>query len=262
GTIFLAGPPLVRAATGEVIDAEALGGADLHCRTSGVTDHLAASDAHALDIARDAVAGLAPLRSAAEPFAEPFAEPLYPAAELGGIVGTNLRRAYDVRQVLARVVDGSRMHEFKRHFGTTLVTGFARIQGMPVGVVANNGVLFAEAAQKGAHFVQLCAQRRVPLLFLHNITGFMQAASVLAQVRRDATEKRGGPTWSAAEEAAFRAPIVGKYEHEGHPYYSSARLWDDGVIRPQDTRRVLALALAAATRNAPIPPTDFGIFRM
>ncbi|KAJ2475321.1 Methylcrotonoyl-CoA carboxylase beta chain, mitochondrial, partial [Coemansia sp. RSA 2320] len=173
GTIFLAGPPLVRAATGEVIDAEALGGADLHCRTSGVTDHLAASDAHALDIARDAVAGLAPLRSAAEPFAEPFAEPLYPAAELGGIVGTNLRRAYDVRQVLARVVDGSRMHEFKRHFGTTLVTGFARIQGMPVGVVANNGVLFAEAAQKGAHFVQLCAQRRVPLLFLHNITGFM-----------------------------------------------------------------------------------------
>ncbi|KAJ2688451.1 Methylcrotonoyl-CoA carboxylase beta chain, mitochondrial [Coemansia spiralis] len=324
GTIFLAGPPLVKAATGEVVSAEALGGGDLHCRTSGVTDHLAASDEHALEIAREAVRNLNYGRSA--PIVGSGDAPLYDAMELGGIVGTNLRRSYDVRQVIARIVDGSRMHEFKRLFGTTLVTGFASIQGMPVGVVANNGVLFADAAQKGAHFVQLCAQRGVPLLFLHNITGFMvgsaaeaggiakhgaklvtavacaqvpklsvliggsfgagnygmcgrafsprflwmwpnarisvmggeQAASVLSQVRNDARVARGEPV---GDDAEFKRPIAEKYEHEGHPYFSSARLWDDGVIRPQDTRRVLGLALSA-TRNAPVADTSFGVFRM
>ncbi|KAJ2405020.1 Methylcrotonoyl-CoA carboxylase beta chain, mitochondrial, partial [Coemansia sp. RSA 2530] len=286
------------AATGEVVSAEALGGGDLHCRTSGVTDHLAASDEHALEIAREAVRNLNYGRSA--PIVGSGDAPLYDAMELGGIVGTNLRRSYDVRQVIARIVDGSRMHEFKRLFGTTLVTGFASIQGMPVGVVANNGVLFADAAQKGAHFVQLCAQRGVPLLFLHNITGFMvgsaaeaggiakhgnygmcgrafsprflwmwpnarisvmggeQAASVLSQVRNDARVARGEPV---GDDAEFKRPIAEKYEHEGHPYFSSARLWDDGVIRPQDTRRVLGLALSA-TRNAPVADTSFGVFRM
>ncbi|KAJ2491205.1 Methylcrotonoyl-CoA carboxylase beta chain, mitochondrial [Coemansia sp. RSA 2050] len=324
GTIFLAGPPLVKAATGEVVTAEALGGGDLHCRTSGVTDHLAASDEHALEIAREAVRSLNYGRP--PPIAGSADAPLYDPMELGGIVGTNLRRSYDVRQVVARIVDGSRMHEFKRLFGTTLVTGFAEIQGMPVGIVANNGVLFADAAQKGAHFVQLCAQRGVPLVFLHNITGFMvgsaaeaggiakhgaklvtavacaqvpklsvlvggsfgagnygmcgrafsprflwmwpnarisvmggeQAASVLSQVRNDARAARGEPV---GDDAEFKKPIADKYEHEGHPYFSSARLWDDGVIRPQDTRRVLGLALSA-TRSAPAADTSFGVFRM
>ncbi|KAJ2037644.1 Methylcrotonoyl-CoA carboxylase beta chain, mitochondrial [Coemansia sp. RSA 2337] len=323
GTIFLAGPPLVKAATGEVVTAEALGGGDLHCRTSGVTDHLASSDEHALEIAREAVRNLNYPKPSAT---GPIDAPLYDAMELGGIVGTNLRRSYDVRQVIARIVDGSRMHEFKRLFGTTLVTGFAHIQGMPVGIVANNGVLFADAAQKGAHFVQLCAQRKIPLLFLHNITGFMvgaaaeaggiakhgaklvtavacaqvpkfsvlvggsfgagnygmcgrafsprflwmwpnarisvmggeQAASVLAQVRNDSKAARGE---TPMDDAEFKKPITDKYEHEGHPYFSSARLWDDGVIRPQDTRRVLGLALSA-TRNSPVGDTDFGVFRM
>ncbi|KAJ2706648.1 Methylcrotonoyl-CoA carboxylase beta chain, mitochondrial [Coemansia sp. IMI 203386] len=321
GTIFLAGPPLVRAATGEVVSAEDLGGADLHCRTSGVTDHYANDDAHALALARESVARLNWHKSS-EP-ATAFDEPLYSGDELGGIVGTNLRRSYDVRQVIARLVDGSRMHEFKRLFGTTLVTGFAHVHGQPVGIVANNGVLFSEAAQKGAHFVELCAQRRIPLVFLQNITGFMvgaqaeaggiakhgaklvtavacaqvpkftfliggsfgagnygmcgraysprflwmwpnarvsvmggeQAANVLAQVKRDT----GALT--ADQEDAFKKPIVDKYDAEGHPYFATARLWDDGVVRPQDTRRVLALALSAA-HNQPIPETKFGVFRM
>ncbi|KAJ1876284.1 Methylcrotonoyl-CoA carboxylase beta chain, mitochondrial [Coemansia sp. RSA 1722] len=321
GTIFLAGPPLVRAATGEVVSAEDLGGADLHCRTSGVTDHYANDDAHALALARESVARLN-WHKRSEP-ATAFDEPLYSGDELGGIVGTNLRRSYDVRQVIARLVDGSRMHEFKRLFGTTLVTGFAHVHGQPVGIVANNGVLFSEAAQKGAHFVELCAQRRVPLVFLQNITGFMvgaqaeaggiakhgaklvtavacaqvpkftfliggsfgagnygmcgraysprflwmwpnarvsvmggeQAANVLAQVKRDT----GALT--AGQEDAFKKPIVDKYDAEGHPYFATARLWDDGVVRPQDTRRVLALALSAA-HNQPIPETKFGVFRM
>ncbi|KAJ2763040.1 Methylcrotonoyl-CoA carboxylase beta chain, mitochondrial, partial [Coemansia sp. BCRC 34490] len=330
GTIFLAGPPLVKAATGEVVSAEELGGADLHCRTSGVTDHYAASDGHALELARQAVANLNWRKPSDQVAMRAPEEPLLAAEELGGIVGTNLKRSFDVRQVIARIVDGSRMHEFKRLYGTTLVTGFAHVHGCPVGIVANNGILFAEAAQKGAHFVELCAQRGVPLLFLQNITGFMvgaaaeaggiakhgaklvtavacarvpkltvllggsfgagnygmcgraysprflwmwpnarisvmggeQAANVLAQVKRDAmaTRKQQQP-WSAADEEAFKAPVVAKYEAEGHPYFSSARLWDDGVIRPADTRRVLALALSA-TLNSRIEPTRFGVFRM
>ncbi|KAJ2881214.1 hypothetical protein FB639_002665 [Coemansia asiatica] len=242
GTIFLAGPPLVRAATGEVVSAEDLGGADLHCRTSGVTDHLANDDAHALALARESVARLN-WHKQAEPPAS-FDEPLYPADELGGIVGTNLRRAYDVRQVIARLVDGSRMHEFKHLFGPTLVTGFAHVHGQPVGIVANNGVLFSEAAQKGAHFVELCPQRRIPL-----------AANVLAQVKRDTG------ALPADQEEEFKRPIVEKYDAEGHPYFATARLWDDGVVRPQDTRRVLALALSAAS-NQPVAETKYGVFRM
>ncbi|KAJ2611422.1 Methylcrotonoyl-CoA carboxylase beta chain, mitochondrial [Coemansia sp. RSA 1365] len=328
GTIFLAGPPLVKAATGEVVSAEELGGGDLHCRTSGVTDHYANNDVHALALAREAVGGLnwhKPSSSLAMRTPEP---PQYDAAELGGIVGTSLRRAFDVRQVIARIVDGSRMHEFKKLYGTTLVTGFAHIEGHPVGIVANNGILFAESAQKGAHFVELCAQRGIPLVFLQNITGFMvgasaeaggiakhgaklvtavscarvpkftvliggsfgagnygmcgraysprflwmwpnarisvmggeQAANVLAQVRRDSMEQRG-QNWSAEDEQSFKKPLIEKYEHEGHPFYSSARLWDDGVIRPSDIRRTLGLALSASL-NAPIEQTKFGIFRM
>ncbi|KAI9502650.1 propionyl-CoA carboxylase [Coemansia spiralis] len=328
GTIFLGGPPLVRAATGEVVSAEELGGADLHCRTSGVTDHYAASDDHALAMAREAVASL----NWAKP-PPPLAmlapeEPLYDADELGGVVGTNLKRPFDVKQVIARIVDGSRFQEFKRLYGTTLVTGFAHLHGCPVGIVANNGILFAESAQKGAHFIELCAQRGIPLVFLQNITGFMvgasaeaggiakhgaklvtavacaqvpkltvliggsfgagnygmcgraysprflwmwpnarisvmggeQAANVLAQVKRDGMQQRD-QQWAAADEAAFKAPVVAKYEAEGHPYFSTARLWDDGVIRPQDTRRVLGLALSA-TLNKPIAKTRFGVFRM
>ncbi|KAJ2713656.1 Methylcrotonoyl-CoA carboxylase beta chain, mitochondrial [Coemansia spiralis] len=328
GTIFLAGPPLVKAATGEVVSAEDLGGGDLHCRTSGVTDHYATSDAHALELAREAVASLNWRKPVHQLALQPAEEPLYDAHELGGIVGTNLRRPFDVRQVIARIVDGSRLHEFKRLYGTTLVTGFAHVAGQPVGIVANNGILFSESAQKGAHFVELCAQRGIPLVFLQNITGFMvgasaeaggiakhgaklvaavacarvpkftfliggsfgagnygmcgraysprflwmwpnarisvmggeQAASVLAQVRRDALTLRG-QDWPAADEESFKAPIAAKYEAEGHPFYASARLWDDGVIRPSDTRRTLALALSAAL-NAPIEKTDFGVFRM
>ncbi|PIA14364.1 beta subunit of 3-methylcrotonyl CoA carboxylase [Coemansia reversa NRRL 1564] len=328
GTIFLAGPPLVKAATGEVVSAEELGGGDLHCRTSGVTDHYANNDMHALTLAREAVSGLnwhKPPSSLAMRTPEP---PKYDAAELGGIVGTSLRRAFDVRQVIARIVDGSRMHEFKKLYGATLVTGFAHIEGHPVGIVANNGILFAESAQKGAHFVELCAQRGIPLVFLQNITGFMvgasaeaggiakhgaklvtavscarvpkftvliggsfgagnygmcgraysprflwmwpnarisvmggeQAANVLAQVRRDSMEQRG-QNWPAEDEQRFKKPLIEKYEHEGHPFYSSARLWDDGVIRPADTRRTLALALSASL-NSPIEQTRFGVFRM
>jgi 3-methylcrotonyl-CoA carboxylase beta subunit len=328
GTIFLGGPPLVKAATGEVVDAEALGGGEVHAKTSGVVDHLADDDAQALGLARNAIAHLnlqAP-RTLAQ---QPPREPLHPAADLYGIVPSDTRHPYDVREVIARLVDGSEFHEFKALYGKTLVCGFARLYGHEVGIVANNGILFSESALKGAHFVELCEQRRIPLVFLQNITGFMvgkryenggiakdgakmvtavacttvpkftvviggsfgagnyamcgrayggrflwmwpnarisvmggeQAASVLATVKRDGIEAKGG-TWSAADEDAFKAPIREQYETQGSPYYASARLWDDGIIDPVDTRRVLGLALAA-TLNAPLGDAErFGVFRM
>ncbi|CAG8559261.1 11479_t:CDS:10 [Acaulospora morrowiae] len=327
GTIFLAGPPLVKAATGEIVSSEELGGADLHCRTSGVTDHYAVNDEHALQLARSAVATLNWSKSSKLNVRE-YEEPLYSASELGGIVGDNLRKSFDVKNVIARIVDGSRFEEFKELYGTTLVTGFAHIYGYPVGIIANNGILFSESALKGAHFIELCAQRGVPLIFLQNITGFMvgssaeaggiakngakmvtavscakvpklsmiiggsfgagnygmcgraysprflwmwpnarisvmggeQAANVLAQVRQDAKVKKG-EKWSAEEDEDFKVKIRERYELEGHPYFSSSRLWDDGIINPADSRKVLALALGAAL-NAPIEKTHFGVFRM
>ncbi len=327
GTIFLGGPPLVKAATGEVVTAEELGGADLHSRVSGVTDHMAESDAHALGIARRIVGSLNTVKRPQLALRAPAA-PRFDPAEIGGIVQADRRHPFDVREIIARVVDGSELDEFKRLYGATLVTGFAHIWGIPVGIVANNGILFSESAQKGAHFIELCAQRGIPLVFLQNITGFMvgrkyeaggiakdgakmvtavataavpkltvviggsfgagnygmcgraysprfmwmwpnarisvmggeQAASVLAQVRRDNMEARG-QAWPAEEEEAFRAPIRDQYETQGQPYYASARLWDDGVIDPADTRRVLGLSLSASL-NAPIEPTRFGLFRM
>lgn len=327
GTIFLGGPPLVKAATGEEVTAEDLGGGDVHTRLSGVADHLARDDEHALAIARQCVARLnwckAPELSLITP-----RPPLLDEAELMGVIPTDTRKPFDVREVIARLVDGSEFDEFKARYGATLVCGFAHIEGMPVGIVANNGILFSESANKGAHFIELCCQRKVPLVFLQNITGFMvgrkvenegiaragakmvtavscaqvpkftviiggsfgagnygmcgrafnprfvwmwpnarisvmggeQAASVLATVKRDGIEAKGGQ-WSADEEAAFKAPIRDQYEAQGHPYYATARLWDDGLIRPTDTRRVLALALSASL-NAPIPETRFGVFRM
>ncbi len=325
GTIFLGGPPLVKAATGEVVSAEELGGGEVHSRTSGVTDHLADDDRHALAIAREIIRhtrGPAPAPAAA------FEEPLHPAAELYGIIPKDPRQPFDVREIIARLADGSDFHEFKALYGTTLVTGFAHVHGFPVGILANNGILFSESALKGTHFIELCAQRGVPLLFLQNITGFMvgrkyeaggiakdgakmvtavscarvpkltvilggsfgagnygmcgrafdprflwtwpnarisvmggeQAASVLATVRREGIEAKGGK-WSKDEEDAFKSPIRDQYERQGHPYYATARLWDDGVIDPAETRRVLALGLAAAA-NAPAEPTRFGVFRM
>ncbi len=327
GTIFLGGPPLVKAATGEVVTAEELGGGDLHSRTSGVTDHLAENDQHALGIARSIVASMNARKQPGLALREPVPPRLDPA-EIGGVVPADRRKPYDVREVIARVVDGSEFDEFKRLYGPTLITGFAHLWGYPVGVVANNGILFSESAQKGAHFIELCAQRGIPLVFLQNITGFMvgrkyeaggiakdgakmvtavataavpkftviiggsfgagnygmcgraysprflwmwpnarisvmggeQAASVLAQVRRDGLEGRG-QAWSADEEEAFKAPIREQYESQGHPYYATARLWDDGVIAPEDTRRVLGLALSASL-NAPVEQTRFGLFRM
>ncbi|WP_255575344.1 carboxyl transferase domain-containing protein [Caldovatus aquaticus] len=327
GTIFLGGPPLVKAATGEVVTAEELGGADLHSRVSGVTDHYAENDAHALGIARRIVASLNREKRPSLALRAPR-PPRYPAEELYAVVPADLRQPYEVREVIARIVDDSEFDEFKRLYGPTLVTGFAHIWGYPVGILANNGILFSESAQKGAHFIELCAQRGIPLVFLQNITGFMvgkryeaggiakdgaklvtavataavpkftviiggsfgagnygmcgraysprflwmwpnarisvmggeQAASVLATIRRDAIEARGG-AWPAEQEEAFKAPIRAQYETQGHPYYSTARLWDDGVIDPADTRRVLALCLSAAL-NAPIPETRFGLFRM
>ncbi len=326
-TIFLGGPPLVKAATGEEVTAEELGGADLHTRESGVADHYATDDAHALAIVRRIVANLN-RRKQPELALRPPAAPLYPADEIYGIVPSDLRQPYDVREVIARLVDGSEFDEFKQNYGTTLVTGFAHLHGMPVGILGNNGVLFSESAVKGAHFIELCCQRRIPLIFLQNITGFMvgrkyeaggiardgaklvtavataqvpkltviiggsfgagnygmcgraysprflwmwpnarisvmggeQAATVLALVKREGIERKGG-TWSAEEEAEFRRPTLEKYEREGHPLYSSARLWDDGIIDPARTREVLALSLSAAL-NAPIPDTKFGVFRM
>jgi 3-methylcrotonyl-CoA carboxylase beta subunit len=327
GTIFLGGPPLVKAATGEVVSAEDLGGGDVHTRLSGVADHLANNDLHALAIARQAVAQLN-WRKDSPLLCLPPRAPLLDPAELHGVIPTDTRKPYDVREVIARIVDASEFDEFKSRYGTTLVCGFAHIEGMPVGIVANNGILFAESANKGAHFVELCCQRKIPLIFLQNITGFMvgrkyendgiaragakmvtavscaqvpkftiiiggsfgagnygmcgraysprflwmwpnarisvmggeQAASVLATVRRDGIEAKGG-AWSLDEEEAFKAPIRQQYEEQGHPYYASARIWDDGVIDPADTRRVLALGLSVAL-NAPIPETKFGVFRM
>ena len=327
GTIFLGGPPLVKAATGEEVSAEDLGGGDVHTRLSGVADHLAQNDLHALKLAREAVGHLNRAKQPEIPLREPRA-PLFAAEELYGVIPTDTRKPFDVREIIARLVDGSELHEFKPRFGTTLVCGFAHVEGMAVGIIANNGILFSESALKGAHFIELCCQRKIPLVFLQNITGFMvgrkyenegiarngakmvtavataqvpkftiiiggsfgagnygmcgraysprflwmwpnarisvmggeQAASVLATVRRDGIEARGG-SWSAEEEEAFKAPIRQQYEQQGHPYYASARLWDDGVIDPADTRRVLALGLSASL-NAPIPETKFGIFRM
>ncbi|WP_341501626.1 carboxyl transferase domain-containing protein [Gallaecimonas sp. GXIMD4217] len=327
GTIFLAGPPLVKAATGEEVSAEDLGGADVHCKVSGVADHYAQDDAHAIALARDAVANLNWQKPLDVSLKAPKA-PRYPIEELYGIVGTDLKKPFEVREVIARLVDDSEFHEFKALYGPTLVCGFAHIHGYPVGIVANNGILFSESAQKGAHFIELCCQRKVPLLFLQNITGFMvgqkyeaegiakhgakmvtavscasvpkftvliggsygagnygmcgraydptmmwmwpnarisvmggeQAAGVLATVTRDGL-KRKGKDWSDAEEAEFKKPIVEQYDHQGHPYYASARLWDDGVIDPAQTRDVLAMALSASL-NAPIDDTRFGVFRM
>lgn len=327
GTIFLAGPPLVKAATGEEVTAEDLGGADVHCRISGVADHFAENDDHALQLARQSVARLNRVKRIEMDRAE-ISAPLYPAEELLGLIPTDSKKTFDVREVIARVVDGSEFDEFKALYGTTLVCGFARLYGYPVGIVANNGILFSESAMKGAHFIELCAQRKIPLLFLQNITGFMvgkeyenqgiakhgakmvtavataqvpkltliiggsfgagnygmcgraydprflfmwpnarisvmggeQAAGVLAQVKRDNLEK-AGKTWSAEDELAFKRPIIDTYEHQGNPFYASARLWDDGVIDPAQTREVLGLALSA-TLNAPIEETRFGVFRM
>ena len=328
GTIFLGGPPLVKAATGEDVTAEELGGARVHTEISGVADHFARDDQHALATVRDIVEHLAhPLP--ATPWLREYSEPpLYDTAEIDGIVSANPRIGYDVRDVIARLVDGSRFHEFKASYGETLVCGFAHIMGYPVGIVANNGILFSESSLKGAHFVELCCQRKIPLLFLQNITGFMvgkkyeaggiardgaklvtavatagvpkftvviggsygagnygmcgraysprflwmwpnarisvmggeQASMVLAQVRRDSIEAKGD-TWSAEEDDKFRAPIRAQYESQGSPYYATARLWDDGVIDPADTRLVLGLGLSASA-NAPIEPTRFGLFRM
>ncbi len=327
GTIFLGGPPLVKAATGEIVTAEDLGGADVHSRKSGVTDHYAMDDSHALALARQIAGTLNRKKIIDVPLTEPRA-PLYDAGELDGIIPSSLSVQYDVREVIARLVDGSDFTEFKQLYGTTLVTGFAHIHGMPVGVIANNGILFSESALKGAHFIELCCQRRIPLLFLQNISGFMvgreyemggiakdgaklvtavasanvpkitliiggsygagnygmcgraysprflftwpnarisvmggeQAASVLATVKREGMEARG-EEWSADEEATFNTPIRARYDEEGHPYYATARLWDDGIITPSETRRVLALAFST-TLNAPVPETVFGVFRM
>jgi 3-methylcrotonyl-CoA carboxylase beta subunit len=326
-TIFLGGPPLVKAATGEDVTAEELGGADLHTRQSGVADHYALDDEHALAIVRRIVRNLNRKKEIGLDLRDPR-PPLHAPEEIYGVIPADLRQPYDVREIIARVVDGSELDEFKQNYGTTLVTGFAHLHGMPVGILANNGVLFSESALKGAHFIELCCQRRIPLVFLQNITGFMvgrkyeaggiardgaklvtavataqvpkvtmiiggsfgagnygmcgraysprflwmwpnarisvmggeQAATVLAMVKREGIERRGGK-WSTAEEAEFRAPILEKYEREGHPLYSSARLWDDGIIDPARTREVLALSLSAAL-NAPVPETKFGVFRM
>lgn len=326
-TIFLGGPPLVKAATGEVISAEELGGAEVHCRHSGVADHYAENDAHALHLARVAVSNLNRQKAPNIKRIE-TREPLYDNKELNGIVPTDSRKPFDIREIIARLVDGSEFDEFKALFGTTLVCGFAHLYGYPVGIIANNGILFSESALKGSHFIELCCQRNIPLIFLQNITGFMvgskyeasgiakhgakmvtavananvpkftvivggsfgagnyamcgraysprfiwswpnsrisvmggeQAANVLAQVNRDKLTKQGH-TWSVDDEEQFKKQMRSQYEAQGHPYYASARLWDDGVIAPEDTRKILGLGLSAAL-NAPIEPTRFGIFRM
>ena len=327
GTIFLGGPPLVKAATGEVVSAEDLGGGDVHTRLSGVVDHLAQNDMHALSLARTIVSNLNRQKKHGMALHEPIA-PKFPAQELYGVIPTDARKPFDVREVIMRIVDGSAFDEFKARYGTTLVCGFAHIHGIPVGIIANNGILFSESALKGTHFIELCCQRKIPLVFLQNINGFMvgrkyenegiarngakmvtavatagvpkltviiggsfgagnygmcgrafsprflwmwpnarisvmggdQAAGVLATVKRDGIEAKGG-IWSPEDEAAFKQPIKEQYEHQGHPYYASARLWDDGVIDPADTRMVLGLGLSAAL-NAPIGETRFGVFRM
>ncbi len=327
GTIFLAGPPLVKAATGEIVSAEDLGGAEVHARVSGVVDHYALSDAHALALARNIAGTLNRAKSPGVAVRSPV-EPLYNAQEIYGIVPADPREAYDVREIIARIVDGSVYDEFKALYGATLVCGFAHIFGYPVGILANNGILFSESALKGAHFIELCAQRKIPLVFLQNITGFMvgqkyeaqgiakdgaklvaavacacvpkftviiggsfgagnygmcgrafgprflwmwpnarisvmggeQAANVLAQVRRDNFEA-AGKVWTAEEEESYKAPVREKFERQAHPYYASARLWDDGIIDPAETRMVLALSISAAL-NAPVEATQFGVFRM
>ncbi|MGH6895201.1 MAG: carboxyl transferase domain-containing protein [Geminicoccaceae bacterium] len=327
GTIFLGGPPLVKAATGEEVSAEELGGADVHTRISGVADHFAQNDDHALALARRIVGTFNQIKRPELEIRAPV-EPKHPVEEICGLVPEDIRQPYDVREVIARIVDGSEFDEFKARFGATLVTGFAHLHGYPVGIVANSGILFSESAQKGAHFIQLCAKRGIPLIFLQNITGFMvgrkyeaggiakdgakmvtavacarvpkltviiggsfgagnyamcgraygprllwmwpnarisvmggeQAANVLAQVRRDSLE-RSGQRWSETDEEAFKAPLREQYDSQGHPYYASARLWDDGIIDPAQTRTVLALGLSAAL-NAPIERTEFGVFRM
>jgi len=327
GTIFLAGPPLVKAATGEVVSAEDLGGADVHCKVSGVADHYAQNDEHALQIIRSSISRLNHVKQPNISLL-PSVEPLFDAKELYGIVGTDLKKPFDVREVIARVVDGSDFDEFKQYYGTTLVCGFARIHGYPVGIIANNGILFSESAQKGTHFIQLCCQRKIPLVFLQNITGFMvgqkyeaegiakhgakmvtavscakvpkftvliggsygagnygmcgraydptmmwmwpnarisvmggeQAAGVLTQVKKDGLARKG-ESMTAEQEAQFKQPIIEQYEDQGNPYYASARLWDDGIIDPAQTRQVLGLAISAAL-NAPIEDTQFGIFRI
>ncbi|GAC29527.1 carboxyl transferase domain-containing protein [Brumicola pallidula] len=327
GTIFLGGPPLVQAATGEVVTAEELGGGDVHCRTSGVVDHLANNDLHALQIARDAVGRLNRSRPVVAD-KKPAVAPLYDIREIYGVIPKDNKKTYDAREVIARIVDASEFHEFKALYGTTLICGFARIEGFNVGIVANNGILFSESAQKGAHFIELCSQRKIALVFLQNITGFMvgkqyesggiakhgakmvtavacakvpkftiliggsfgagnygmcgraydprflfmwpnarisvmggeQAAGVLAQVKKDQAA-RAGEEWTAEQDQAVKKPVIDTYEKQGHPYYASARLWDDGVIDPADTRRVLGLAISASM-NKEIEETKFGIFRM
>lgn len=329
GTIFLGGPPLVKAATGEVVSAEDLGGADVHCRVSGVTDHFAHNDEHAIEIARSIVSNLN-WTDAVNPGTTSYEEPLFSSDDLGAVIPVDTKKPFDVRKIIARLVDGSRFHEFKAQYAPTIVTGFGKLYGMPVGIVANNGILFSESSLKAAHFIELCCQRNIPLLFLQNITGFMigrkyenegiakngaklvtavacakvpkitmvlagsygagnygmcgrayspnflylwpnaktsvmggeQAANVLATVQRDNIEAEG-KVWTAEEEAAFKEPILKKYEKESHAFYSSARLWDDGVIDPADSRKVLGLSFAAALKNGPPnPPTKFGVFRM
>lgn len=328
GTIFLAGPPLVKAATGESVTSEELGGGDVHTRISGVADYLAGSDAEALEMVREIVARLNTTKAFSGDVAAPE-EPLYPAEELYGVLPSDLKRPLEIREVLARLLDGSRLHEFKPRYGATLVCGFGRIAGLPVGILANNGILFSESALKGTHFIEMACQRRVPLLFVQNITGFMvgkayehggiakdgakmvhavanaavpkltllvggsfgagnygmcgrayqprflfswpssrisvmggeQAAGVLATVKNEQRERQGQPPMPADEEAAFKRPTLEKYEAEGSPYYATARLWDDGILDPAETRTVLALALSAC-HNAPIPATPFGVFRM
>ncbi len=327
GTIFLAGPPLVKAATGEVVSAEDLGGADVHCKISGVTDHYAQNDQHALQITRDIVDTLNRTKKVTLK-TQASVDPLYPIEDVYGVIPADSKKPFDVREVISRVVDGSEFNEFKALYGTTLICGFAHIHGYPVGIVANNGILFSESALKGAHFIELCSQRKIPLVFLQNITGFMvgqkyetdgiakngakmvtavacakvpkftiiiggsfgagnygmcgraytprllfmwpnarisvmggeQAASVMAQIKRDNFDRKG-IEWSIEDEEKFKAPILEQYETQGHPYYASARLWDDGIIDPADTRMVLGLGLSAAL-NAPIEDTKFGVFRM
>lgn len=329
GTIFLGGPPLVKAATGEVVSAEDLGGADVHCRNSGVTDHFAHDDEHALALARRVVANLNRSKSLGGVSLTPSEEPLYDTRDLNGVIPVDTKKSFDVRSVIARIVDGSRFDEFKALYGTTLVTGFARLYGMPVGIVANNGILFGESAQKGAHFIELCNQRGIPLLFLQNITGFMvgrkyenggiakdgakmvmavatasvpkltlilggsfgagnygmcgraysprflymwpnakisvmggeQAASVLSTIQRD-NKEAAGEKWSVEEEETFKAPIRAQYETQGSAYYSTARLWDDGIIEPSETRRVLGLSLSACMNGGVARNEKFGVFRM
>jgi 3-methylcrotonyl-CoA carboxylase beta subunit len=327
GTIFLGGPPLVKAAIGEIVSAEDLGGGDVHTRLSGVADHLAQNDMHALALARQAVATLNRPKNVEQQLREPR-PPKFDRLELHGVVPNDTRKPYDVHEIIARIVDGSEFHEFKARYGTTLICGFAHIEGMPVGIIANNGILFSESAQKCAHFIELCCHRKTPLIFLQNITGFMvgrkyenegiarhgakmvtavataqvpkftviiggsygagnygmcgrgysprflwmwpnarisvmggeQAAAVLSTVRRDSVEARGGH-WAKDDEEVFKENIRQQYEVQGHPYYATGRLWDDGVIDPADTRRVLALGLSAAL-NASVPEPKFGLFRM